>query len=419
MMNKKMMWAACLVALVMTTGCGKDTPPEPKPQPKPDTTNTVVPGGKGQYLLETTVKNPDGMSGSSYLQLTNNLSGSIDNSKGIQIAFAGMISVIDNYIFVLPTGMGKDAEFKVRRYTYDPKTQTMGNLKTIDVPAGATPYNVQKVSADKMYMPNYSLGNVWVMNPTTLQKTGEIDLKQYAYKDASPEPSLGILRGDRYFLTLDQIGSNYMPYEDRRQVEVAVIDPKTDKVLKVITENSKKIAFPTRPLYKDMIFADEQGDIYIACAGYFGYNPKYRENGFVCIPAGKDEFDASRTWEISGVAIEGSQYKSSAILNCKYLGNGKVVAFVAILELNGTNPYTSKSAMAVIMDLKAKTIKRIEGVPMTDGHSTAIETQGNLVLLGAFGEKQAGLFTYNPATGKAGLSLSTVGNLSFMHIFGK
>ena len=56
---------------------------------------------------------------------------------------------------------------------------------------------------------------------------------------------------------------------------------------------------------------------------------------------------------------------------------------------------------------------------MTDGHSTAIETQGNLVLLGAFGEKQAGLFTYNPATGKAGLSLSTVGNLSFMHIFGK
>ena len=210
-----------------------------------------------------------------------------------------------------------------------------------------------------------------------------------------------------------------MPYEDRRQVEVAVIDPKTDKVLKVITENSKKIAFPTRPLYKDMIFADEQGDIYIACAGYFGYNPKYRENGFVCIPAGKDEFDASRTWEISGVAIEGSEYKSSAILNCKYLGNGKVVAFVAILELNGTNPYTSKSAMAVIMDLKAKTIKRIVGVPMTDGHSTAIETQGNLVLLGAFGEKQAGLFTYNPATGKAGLSLSTVGNLSFMHIFGK
>ena len=92
---------------------------------------------------------------------------------------------------------------------------------------------------------------------------------------------------------------------------------------------------------------------------------------------------------------------------------------MAILELNGTNPYTSKSAMAVIMDLRAKTIKRIEGVPMTDGHSTAIETQGNLVLLGAFGEKQAGLFTYNPATGKAGLSLSTVGNLSFMHIFGK
>ena len=378
-----------------------------------------MPGGKGTYLLETTVKNADGMSGSSYIQLASTLTGSIDNSKAIQIGFASVVCVIDNHIFVLPTGMGKDAEFKVRRYTYDPAKQTMGDLKTLDVPAGASPFNIQKLTSEKAYMPNYNLGNVWILNPITLQKMGEIDLKQYAYKDASPEPSLGILRGDRYFLTLDQVGSSFMPYEDRRQVEVAVIDPKTDKVLKVITESSLKLSFPTRPLYKDMIFADEQGDIYIACAGYFGYNPKYRENGFVCIPAGKDEFDAKRSWDISSVTIEGSKYKSSAILNCKYLGGGKVAAFVAILELNGTNPYTSKSAMAVLIDLKAKTIKRIDGVPMTDGHSTAIETQGNMVLFGAFGEKQAGLFTYNPATGKAALSLSTVGNLAFLHLFGK
>lgn len=416
-MNKRMMWAACAVALAMTIGCGKDNPPTPGPTPGGDTTK--IAGGKGQYLIETTVKNADGQSGSSYIQLTSKLSGSIDNSKAIQIGFASMISVIDNYIFVLPTGMGKDAEFKVRRYTYDPAKQTMGDLKTLDVPAGASPFNIQKLTSEKAYMPNYFLGNVWIINPKTLQKMGEIDLKKYAYKDASPEPSYGILRGDRYFLTLNQIGSSFMPYEDRRQVEVAVIDPKTDKVLKVITENSLKLSFPTRPLYKDMIFADEQGDIYIACTGYFGYNPKYRENGFVCIPAGKDEFDAKRSWDISGVTIEGSKYKSSSILNCKYLGGGKVVAFVAILELNGANLYTSKSAMAVLIDLKAKTVKKIDGIPLTDGHSTAIETQGNMVLFGAFGEKQAGLFTYNPATGKAALSLSTVGNLAFLHLFGK
>ena len=92
---------------------------------------------------------------------------------------------------------------------------------------------------------------------------------------------------------------------------------------------------------------------------------------------------------------------------------------MAILELNGTNPYTSKSAVTVIIDLRAKTIKRIVEVPMTDGHSTVIETQDNMVLFGAFGEKQAGLFIYNSATGKASLSLSTIGNLSFLHLFGK
>lgn len=431
-MNKRMFWAAILVALVMTTGCGKDTPPEPGPTPGPDTTQTVTPDPEpapqigdsialknGEMcLIETTLKNADGMSGSSYIQLTNSLSGSVDNSKAIQIGFASTITVIDNYIFVLPS-MGKDADFKLRRYTYNPSTQTMGDLKTIDIPAGASPFNVQHVASDKIYMPNYLLGNVWVLNPATLTKTGEIDLKQYAYKDASPEPSCGILRGDLYFLTLNQIGGDFMPYADRRQVEVAVIDAKTDKVLKVITENSLKLSFPTRPLYKDMIFADESGDIYIACTGYFGYNPNYRENGFVCIPAGKDDFDASRSWDISGVKIDNSKFTSSAILNCKYLGNGKVAAFVAIMELNGSNPYTSKSAMAVMIDLRAKTVTRIVGIPMTDGHSTAIETYGNTVLFGAFGEKQSGLFTYNPTTGKAGLALSTVGNLAFMHLFSR
>lgn len=43
----------------------------------------------------------------------------------------------------------------------------------------------------------------------------------------------------------------------------------------------------------------------MACTGYFGYDPTYLKNGFVCIPAGKQEFDETKTWDMSNTSIEG------------------------------------------------------------------------------------------------------------------
>lgn len=57
----------------------------------------------------------------------------------------------------------------------------------------------------------------------------------------------GILRDGLYYLPLDQIGENWMPFADYRQVDVAVIDTKTDKVVKVISEKTSGLCFPTRP----------------------------------------------------------------------------------------------------------------------------------------------------------------------------
>ena len=69
-MVKKIFWIAMTAALGMT-GCKKDP------------VETPTQGGKGTILIGTTVKNADGASGSSYIQLVNDLSGSIDNSNTI------------------------------------------------------------------------------------------------------------------------------------------------------------------------------------------------------------------------------------------------------------------------------------------------------------------------------------------------
>lgn len=369
---------------------------------------------RGNVLVETTIKNPDGMSGSSYIQLLPQLSGTLSLDGAIQVGFASTITVSGKEIYVFPEFGNKGAQ-TIDKYMHSEEgLQKVGELQAMP---GAYPVNLTRIAPDKAYISLYSLGRVLVINPQTMQKIKEIDLKKYAHSDTSAEPSCAVLRDGLCYLTLDQIGENWMPYEDYRQVDVAIINPQTDEVIKVISETKSGLCFPTRPLFQDMIFTDEAGDIYIACTGYFGYNPQYLKSGWVCIPKGKQEFDSSKGWDISQTIIEGTNYKPATIYNSVYLGNGKVAAYVGILELNGENPYTSRNSMAVVMDLKTKTISRIKGIPETDGHSVAITKHNGEVYFSSYGVNDAGIFIYEPVTHSGRRVLAATGNIGFMHIF--
>lgn len=408
MKNVKKNWlpAAMSVAMLFAASCDNNNGDEPAPG--------NLPGGEGNILIETTVKNAEGTSGQSYLQQIPELSGTLAMNKGIQIGFAASLSVEGNDIFVFPE-FGNNGRQAVVKYEHT--TKGLKKAGEMQIVPNSYPVNLIRVSDDKAYIPLYNLGKVMVVNPRTMTKTGEIDLGRYAHRDNSAEPSYGIIRDGFYYLPLDQIGTNWMPYEDHRQVDVAVIDTKTDKVLKVISEKSNGLCFPTRPFLKDMIFTDEQNDLYIACAGYFGYNPQYVKNGFVCIPAGRQEFDETKTWDISDTPIAGSPYKAATVFNCKYIGNGKVAAYVGVPELMGDNPYTARNSMAVMIDLKARSIGKIDGIPYTDGHSVAIEYRNGEILFAAYGVDAAGVFAYSPATGKVRKAVSSAGNIAFMHFF--
>ena len=257
-----------------------------------------------------------------------------------------------------------------------------------------------------------------------MQKTGEINLAQYAHGDSSPEPAMGIIRDGKYYLCLNQInpGAGWQPYADYQQCDVAIIDPQTDVVEKVVSETTTKLTFPTRPMAqcKGMLFTNEAGDLYIATAGYFGYSKDNTKCGFLCIPKGKTEFDSSKSWDISTTPIAGAKYKPykpASVYNCQYIGNGKAVAYVGIVELGGANPYTAKNAMAVLINFNNKSISQIRGVPLTDGHSILITKLKDRVLFGAFGTDKRGLFDFNPATETVEQVLSTTGNPAFFHEF--
>ncbi len=395
---------ALSVVLLGMVSCSDND--EPTPTPKEKTT---------PVLVETTVKNSDGMSGSSYLQLVSELKGNITNSDAIQVGFSASVSVIGNDIFVFPE-YGKDGITELRKYTYK-KGANLGTPKALQLPAGVGVMNAVKINDTKMYMPSFTVGKVIIFNPQTMTKTGEIDLSSYAHKDSNPDASYGFIRDGLYYLPVTQVGANSMPQADHLQVDVLVIDIKTDKVVKMISENKTGLCFPTRPYLKNMIFTDENKDLYVTCVGFFGMNPKYLKSGFVCIPNRKQEFDTSKSWDVSETAIEGTSYKPASLMNAKYIGNGKVVAFALILELASGNPFTAKNNMAVLIDLKNKTIKKIEGVPLSDGASVFIEEHNGKIILGVYGKNKAGFFTYDPKTEKVTHDATTVGNPAFVHFF--
>lgn len=371
-------------------------------------------GGEGNVLVSAVVKNADGASGTSYFLQMPSLSGTISLANSVQAGFASTMSVNGNDVYIFPE-FGNDGTQKITRY--ERSFRGLRKAAERQIIPGSYPQHIIIASPSKAYIPLYSLGRVEVVHPKTLEKLGEIDLKEYAHGDASCEPAHGIIRDGLYYLPLDQLDSGWMPYDDHRQVDVVVIDTQTDKVVNIIRETKTGLSFPTRPMLEDMIFTNEQNDIYIACAGYFAYNPQDVKSGFVCIPAGKQEFDTSRSWDISNTPIEGSEYKAATVYNTKYIGNGKVAAYVGLIELTTNNPYTARNSMAVIIDLKNKTIKKINGIPYTDGHSIEIEYHNGTVYFAAFGENSAGVFSYNPSTEQVEHILKWNNNVAYIHFF--
>ena len=403
--NKTMLLTAAGALALLCASCNKNNPEEPAEK---------LFGGEGNILVETTIKNADGATGQSYLQQISALSGTINMTEGLQVGFSSTLSFMDQNVFVFPA-FGTNSDQSIVKYEHTPKgLKKAGELQIIP---NSYPVNLSAVSAEKAYVPMYNLGKVLVINPTTMELKSEIDLTGYAHTDSSADPASGLVVDGFYYLPLNQINSSWMPYEDHLQVDVAVIDIATDQVVRVLSEKASGLSFPTRPFLPGMIFTDEQKDLYVACTGFFGYNPEHLENGFACISTSRKEFDESKSWDISGTPIEGSDYKSASIYNCQYIGNGKVVAYVGVIELMSDNPYTARNSMAVIIDLNKRAIKKIEGVPYSDGHSVSIEYHDGLVYFSAFGVDKAGVFTYDPKTEAVKQVLSLSGNLAYLHFF--
>lgn len=391
--------------LLFTASCSNDDNTKPTPT-----------GSGGKYFIETMVVNTETFAGRSYIQLLNDVKGqSVNNNQAIPIPL-GYPKFKGNDIYVFPAYTGETIN-EVQKFT----RKSGGLVKTsfLSVPEKSSATNIVFASDTKAYLSMGGMGKIWIFNPQTMKKTNEIDLTSLGVGDGNPDPSAMVLRDNLLYVGLWQAVGGYTAKPDRPYSDVAIINTKTDVLVKTITEKESGMSMPTRPISENTIFIDEKNDIYIICIGGFGMLPNHK-SGFLRIKSGETEFDKNYKWDVTKTTIEGEPNKIDFLETVIYAGNGKAYAYAHLpgYVKKGENMYTAFADQAVEIDLYNKTIKKIENMPMANSFSVGVYKYKNLIVFPNFSKSASGFYTYNPVTKEVkGPIVKTTGFPVVFHYF--
>ena len=103
---------------------------------------------------------------------------------------------------------------------------------------GSNPQDIVFVNANKAYVSRLDAPTLFILNPTTLQKTGELNLSSLIKpndQDGSPEPAYMLIRNGLVYVALQHIDFTQSLLPKVANGEVVVINPATDSIVTVIT----------------------------------------------------------------------------------------------------------------------------------------------------------------------------------------
>lgn len=382
-----------------------------------------LPSGNESIVFSTSLVNSDGMSGNGYLQVIGALNNKkYDNSNAIPVGFGTTPIYIGKHVYVLPDYMG-NSKAQLTRYSVDVQNKLVRE-GAMELPAGAAASCVTEASADKAYVSFNMVGKVFAFNPKTMQKIAEIDLNHLKHSNTNVAPGSMRVKEGKLYVGLGQFDPKWMPLH--KEAEFAVIDVATDKVEKKISDSTSGLSVATRPIDPNSIFITDNGNLYASCMGSFGFNPEF-PGGIIRIKKGETEIDKGWNMRLSDIDIEVSDVvpatkmmKADYIASMYYAGGNTVYAYVGIYALDPDNkdPYRAYYCLPVIIDLVAKTITQIKGMPVSNPHATAIGRYKDSIIFGNTNKHKSGFYRYNPQTKQVdGPVIETQGNpVSFFHL---
>ncbi len=256
------------------------------------------------------------------------------------------------------------------------------------------------VSDTKAYATAPVENKIVIFNPTTMERTGEIDLADTKWGvDGSNTPNpLGLfLRDDILYVGLGEFEN--MPI-CKKGAHMLLIDSKTDTPIKKIEDERLSSA---TVIGVGGMFVDEKNDLYVPCWGSYGYVSGHH-SGLLRIKNGETEFDKDYCFNLTDRIwpdVEGGRLQY--VLSYHYAGNGELYffgycpAFIGSAGPDYIKDKTNYSFKSNIYDCTAEVLS----FPRTNGYSCAIGHKENQVYFGLVTESNgAGLFVYDRENGE-------------------
>jgi hypothetical protein len=227
-----------------------------------------------------------GSAQTTYIQgLANFDTASLGNSNASELTGSGRILTYNGAAYVTVY----NSPATMTKYTFD-KTGKAIKAGELIVPGAKTYSTVEFISTTEAYASvSGGLAKVIKFNPTTMERTGEIDLTAILRSEAPVMYYLGMkARDGKLFMGVYYEGAGFVEkYNDTAYV--AVIDLATAKLEKLIKDYRTGSIF----LAYNSFSIDRNGDIYVA-----GLGDTNRPSGVLRIIKGQTDFDASYFFDL-------------------------------------------------------------------------------------------------------------------------
>lgn len=345
---------------------------------------------------------------SGYIGTFSDLSISELNNREAYEHIFGIYPFVYKNIILVPEGKKGD---KIHKYTRNNEGR-ISPAGSITLSQQAMPGEITFVDETKAYVSLNGLGKIAVINPTTLEQTGTIDLTMYAENDNNPDPGVNIIRDGKLYVALNQ---NITEYAFAPYAYVAIIDVATNTVEKVIKDTRTNATGAFR--HSDVIM-DEKGDLYFYSSAVAGMN----SDGFLRIKKGETEWDQDYLFSLVQTTVKGMENDMVGYgFTFCYDKNGDVYSCLQLPSKTSNPPdfINDRNYQAVKINLYNKTIEKVDLPLSTSMGAFAITMCGNEVVYGLTTTSGTGYFTYNTSSKEASQTprITTVGVPSDIYYF--
>lgn len=342
-------WLSIGIFFMLTIACDDDNDNKGS-----DTTEV------GEYKLLTLVANADGNTHAYYLQAMSdiNITGEVDNSNATELqaasaagayAYDGDFYLNDYY-----------ASVEISKWTVNSSGgfDNQGSVSTTDLGYAGNMLVVDETTA---FVGGSNTFKVAIFNPTTMVRTGYIDLSEYSKIDEVTDyPTEGatvqseavaevIVRGDYMFVAVYYFDSfsTYNPNLDGCYiivVDLTQVDPTSssnaDAVVKEISDDRGSYTGAWNSgVGSNFMILDENNDLYVMCHNMWG-GARETTGKPACvlrINDGETEFDSDYYYDLEST----SQGSGNPVMGLEYHQNGKFYATVMDpSQIDADNPYS-------------------------------------------------------------------------------